>query len=224
MRKASVRSFAWCPPLKTQSPNSDTVSSVAAPECRWGLFLLTITNDDNDVICLQVKRSTTSNRYSAEMKCLFSLHDLEDAYSGPLPHTLFSSALKSGIRASSISSGPWISNDKSDAAYSATSLISIVYGTKLKIVKLDATLRQGKTETERYIAAADFTEFSTLPPAHMSSHNFTGPFQWVPMVGSVDLYLRPLTLLGVTNGLPCRGHFCWSCCLSNSPRYIYRGE
>lgn len=222
LRKSSVRSFAWCPPLKTPPADDSTIPySVPEPECRWGLYFLSLTNDDNDMICLQVRRGTTANRYSTETKCLSSLHDLDGIYPGPLPSSLLSAALKSGVRASSMACGPWFSNNKPEVVYSATALAGVVYGTKLKVIRLDVTLKRSEAEMETYTSSAVSTDFASMPTELTPKHHFTGPLQWYPTVGSTHLYLRLLTSPGVARGLPCHWCFRRPCCNFNTSRCIY---
>lgn len=190
LRKTGVRSFSWCPPLKTPgAKESAKPYYVPEPESRWGLHFLTIATDDNDVICLQVRRSGTkplpADKYSINILSLTSIHDLVGHYPGIQTVSLLSTAVKTGLRTKSISCGPWFPNiDEIKDPYSVTSLSGVVYGTKLKVLRLDVTLTRQRTATEtdsQYTTCANFTEFS-LPESMPNSH-FTGPLQWISAVG-----------------------------------------
>lgn len=187
LRKTGVRSFSWCAPLKpSAATDSATPHYVSAPECRWGFHFLTITNDDNDVICLQARRSRTElqcvSQYSLAIMSLTSLHDLAGNYAGCQPISLLSTAVKSGIRTTSMSCGPWFSSDGGEkGAY--TAVVGVVYGTKLKTVRLLVSLTRPETGVEgdpTYNAVANSAEFTI--PGNMPNYHFTGPLQWISTV------------------------------------------
>ena len=147
LRKALIRSFTWCPPVKVPVAQKDrTPYSVLDTESRWGVQLLAVTNDDNDVISLQIQRSKTEpkafNPYAIELLTVAPLHDLAGNYSIMQPHSVFSTALKPRVRALQISCGPWLRQtaESQQGAYSVTNNVAVVYGTKLKIVRLNLTL------------------------------------------------------------------------------------
>jgi hypothetical protein len=188
-RKTSVRSFSWCPPLK--APVAEGLAapySVPEPESRWGFHLLTIANDDNDVICLRVERSKSKplsvDQYSVGIMCLTSLHDLVENYPRVQPVSLLSSAVKPSIRTTSVSCGPWFpTTGGGKGVFTAAALASVVYGTKIKALRLNVSLTSRETEKKgdsKYSVAADSTGLTM--PGVMPGYHFTGPLQWLSTV------------------------------------------
>lgn len=193
LRKALIRSFTWCPPVKVPVAQKDrTPYSVLDTESRWGVQLLAVTNDDNDVISLQIQRSKTEpkafNPYAIELLTVAPLHDLAGNYSIMQPHSVFSTALKPRIRALQISCGPWLPQtaESQQSAYSVTNNVAVVYGTKLKIVRLNLTLIPQNNDPgmgHRYKSVASSGENVAICKNHKGSCHVTGPFQWMHRVG-----------------------------------------
>ena len=173
VRKGGVRAFGWCEALKVPGDGDG--------DERWGRFLLTVTNDDNDVICLEVKRAPagSESQYSIEILSLTTLHDLDGNYAAVQPSSVLAMAVKAGIRTSALSCGPWISNaNRGDS--STTALVGVVYGTKLKMVKIDVSARNPGAEPKSKVAAP-MAEFAG---GYIPNHHFTGPLRWLSTVSS----------------------------------------
>ena len=194
LRKALIRSYAWCPPVKVPAAQKDrTPYSVLNAESRWGFQLLAVTNDDNDMIFLQTRRSktgpTSSHPYTIELLTVVPLHDLVENYSVIQPRSIFSIALKPRIRALHISCGPWLCQtaESQQGAYSVTNNVAVLYGTKLKIVRLNLTLTPQNNEPgtgPRYNAMASSGENTAIWKKYKGSRLFNGPFRWMHRVGS----------------------------------------
>lgn len=186
LRKTSIRSFAWCSPVKVRSETDERVAYyVPGPESRWGEFFLTVTNDDNEVICLQVKRAKPGNGYSLEKKCLIRLSEPEESFSGPEETSLLYAATRAAVRTSSISCGPWIPNASAEGAYGLTALVGVVYGKLIKVLRLSISLERAEAETEKYSAEAKLVELVTLPTENTPNYHFTGVMEWVSTVSFV---------------------------------------
>ncbi|KAL4891141.1 transcription factor IIIC subunit delta N-term-domain-containing protein [Aspergillus ambiguus] len=174
-KKANIRSFAWAPPLKAPSPDL----SYLGAEHRWGIHILSVTNDDNDVLYLQVRR-TREHSYSIEMLSLTSLHDLVDNYPINQP-SIFSSAIKNHLKTSFMSHGPWVYREVGKRELSATGNVAMIYGTKLKIIRQNIKLHVTSAESG---AQGDYElSSSSGENTHLSENlknvQFTGPLQWI---------------------------------------------
>ena len=194
LRKVLIRSFTWCPPVKVPVSQKDrTPYSVLDTESRWGVQLLAVSNDDNDVVFLQSQRSRTesrsSNPYAIELLTVAPLHHLVGNYSMMQPHSVFSTALKPRIRALHISCGPWLRQtaESQPGFYSLTNNVAVVYGTKLKIVRLNLTLIPHNNDPgmgPRYKSVASFGKNIAICKNHKGDCQVTGPFRWMHTVGS----------------------------------------
>lgn len=196
LRKMMIRSFAWCPPLKAPVVGADdSPYSIPDSESRWGIQLLVVTNDDNDVIFLRVQRSQTDagplSSYALELLTVTSLSDSGDNYPMVYPGSVFSTTLNLHIKASSVSCGPWLTAKQQDIG-SVTSNAAIIYGSNLKMVRLDVILThqdQGPGLKSQYKTVASSTENTTIS-RNLSKRHFQGPFEWLYKV-SFDTVTRP---------------------------------
>ncbi|KAJ5606630.1 Transcription factor IIIC zinc-finger [Penicillium lagena] len=182
LRKCLIRSFSWCTPL--QMPASDT-DSVLDPESRWGVQMLAVSNDHNDVIILRVHRSAPSSSYSMDLLGLHSPEAQGSQYSTYCPGSILENALQIKQRVLSVTCGPWIASPdtNTDDAYVATSLVVVVYGSQLRMIKVIAALKASDTEEPPiYNVAVDVTAhpLSSLTQ-QWHEHHFTGLLHWVPM-------------------------------------------
>lgn len=198
LRKLMIRSFSWCPPIKApRSKKPSTPYSVPNTETRWGVQLLAVTNDDNEVILLQTQRSRSepnfSGFYGFKLLSVTALDELAGNYPMVHPGSVFSTTLRSRIKASNLSCGPWLSRTSGTQhnTYSVTSNVAVLYGTKLRAVKLDVTLTYENDTTEsdsRLKTSAKITELAALSGVCHNRH-FTGPFQWLYTVGIETMVL-----------------------------------
>lgn len=192
LRKSTIRGFSWCSPIKVpRSEKFSTPYSVPDAETRWGVQLLAITNDDNEVILLRTQRlkpeSNSASYYGFKLLSVTALGDLATNY--PMIHSesVFSTTLRSRIKTSNLSCGPWLfqTPDTQQNTYSVTSNVAVLYGTKLRVVKLDVTLTLENDTTEpdsHHKTSAKTREIAALSEICHDSH-FTGPFQWLYTVG-----------------------------------------
>ncbi|KAJ9299846.1 hypothetical protein DTO271G3_2730 [Paecilomyces variotii] len=188
-QKSKIRSFAWCPPLKRQKQRQDGPSALLEPsESRWGVHVLAIANDANDLVFVRVSRtarnSSSEKPYDIEVLSVISLANPAETF--PMIHTpsIFVSAVKSKARISHVSCGPWVYEaSEEDAKISARSAVAVVYGTKLQIVSLDATLTpvegQGLSGPG-FSVNITCTKCEYIESAgNLDSYRFTGELQWV---------------------------------------------
>lgn len=183
LRKCLVRSFVWCPPLQMPASYTD---SVPDPESRWGVQMLAVSNDHNDVIFLRVQRSAPASSYSLDLLGLHSPDAQGSHYSTYCPGSILEYALQTKQRVLSVSCGPWIASPETntDDAYAATSLVVMVYGSQLRMIKLVAALKASSAEEPPiYNVTVDVTAHPLSSRAEeWQEHHFTGLLHWVPMV------------------------------------------
>ncbi|KKA20249.1 Uncharacterized protein T310_5712 [Rasamsonia emersonii CBS 393.64] len=184
LRKKRIRSFAWCPPLKDPALTEGAGASddaILSLEQRWGRYLLAVTNDDNDFIILEIKRrqgkSASGSPYTIEALSHISIHDPVGKFPMIAGGSLFAKEMKSRARVCHISCGPWIrqSSYGDKDALSSRAIVGAIYGSKLKLIDLDARSVSGDRVEVRI---ADRAEFS-VPGCKLEDVNFTGPLQWV---------------------------------------------
>lgn len=199
LRKSNIRTFTWCPAFKVpsvaQGDGDGSSYAVPDPESRWGIQLLAVTNDDNDVILLEVRRSSgtvpdTVNTYQMEVLSVTSLQDQVGNFPMVQPVSVFASAIRSRVKILSIACGPWVQRSAiTESVHSATTAIAVVYGTRLKVIKLDVNLFP--REEPRYKLEASFAEHSiTSSGQDLGIYYFTGPLQWLYTVCSVPFSVK----------------------------------
>ncbi|KAL4778963.1 transcription factor IIIC subunit delta N-term-domain-containing protein [Aspergillus varians] len=216
--KTNIRSFSWTPPLKIPAQNQ----LYPGPESRWGISLLGVTNDDNDLVFLQFQLP------SPQQGSLETLH-VEAVCAVPLPNlTGYEQALRSGsmlfsavqsqIRTLSLASGPWtyVSRENEingEGPLSATVNMAAIQGTKLRVVKLSVGLEQRTCDLDkelRYNLTFNATENTAFPVARMVGFPFTGPIQWAHKVEPARITMAVGTVTGLS--------------LLDLPEHAYRGD
>ncbi|KAE8133706.1 transcription factor IIIC subunit delta N-term-domain-containing protein [Aspergillus pseudotamarii] len=205
LRKSNIRSFTWCPPPKVPiAEQHATGYAVPPPESRWGMHLLSVTNDDNDVILLQARRSTdptSTSLYSFEVLSLTSLHEHTENQNVQ-PGSIFSSALKNRARVSFMSPGPWIyqPTKESNGVCSAIGNVAITLGTQLKMVKHVITLISDNDQTRsplKYKARCVSEENTSSYGGLLNSCHLTGPLHWLYTDGSSEIGLAVASFAGM---------------------------
>jgi hypothetical protein len=194
LRRSNIRSFQWCQPLRVPSLNSGLAPE---PETRWGVHLLMVTNDANEAILLRVRRlvdgSASSVPYSIDKLALYSLEDDQERYPQPCCGSLLRSALQSKARALSVSCGPWLelSPKSEDSVYTATAMISAVFGTQLRVFKTTVTLHASDRvdgDNTQYEARARLSDHPLGQIAsNWTSRPVNGPFKWAARVCWIPL-------------------------------------
>lgn len=222
LRKSMIRSFAWCLPINVPIPKNSTPYSVPDAESRWGVQLLAVTNDDNDVMFLRTQRSkpepNSTSSHGFELLASTALDHLAGNY--PMVHhgSVFSTAFTPRIKAIHLSCGPWLAHtsDNKQDIHSVTSNVAVVYGTKLRVIKLDIALtRQNKDigPGARYKPTSSCAELAVLTGKSSNLH-FTGPFKWLYTVGieAMQILLSTYHLPGrIPRGTAHRRCFWWAC-------------
>lgn len=189
LRRSNIRSFQWCQPLLAPSVNSGLAP---APETRWGVHLLMITNDASEAILLRIRRlvsgKSSSTPYSIEKLALYSMEDGQERYRQPCSASLLRSALQSKARALSVSCGPWLElpRPSDDCFFSATAVIATVFGTQLRVFKTTLTLHTSDPvdgDTSRYEARARLSDHPLSSIASKwTSRPVNGPLHWASTV------------------------------------------
>ncbi|GLI80433.1 hypothetical protein PoHVEF18_008788 [Penicillium ochrochloron] len=186
LRRSNIRSFQWCQPLLAPPRNSGLAPE---PEARWGVHLLMVTNDANEVILLRVRRlvngKSPSVPYSIDKLALYSMDEDQERYPQPCCGSLLRSALQSKARVLSVSCGPWLglSQKSEDSVYTATAMIAAVFGTQLRIFKATVALQAAdrvEGDNTQFEARARLTDHPLGPIAsEWTSRPVNGPFKWV---------------------------------------------
>ncbi|PWY88255.1 hypothetical protein BO70DRAFT_369164 [Aspergillus heteromorphus CBS 117.55] len=194
LRKSNIRSFAWSPPLKV--PVTDIGPHAIAPvESRWGFHLLSIANDDNDVIFLRTQSAPTEPlSYTAEVLSVTPIHD-DSIYPQIDPSSIFATVLKSKTKILSIAWGPWLL-PSTKKQKSVTGNLAVVYGTKLKVMQLDvdlALLSQGSDAG----SIASSRENTAICHPDMDGYQITGPLKWFHKDHSKTIFLSAGSLTGL---------------------------
>jgi hypothetical protein len=203
-RKTSIRAFTWTPPLKVPAQNE----LYPGPASRWGISFLAVTNDENDVVFLQVQEP------SARQASPESFH-VKAVSAVPLPEiagfdqivqsgSIFASALRFQARTLSLASGPWLfepqeSEANGDGPVSAMVNVAAIQGTKLRFVSLSVGLDSRAVSSDderRYNLIFDAMENTGVSMAQEEELQFTGPMCWANEVGrSFPWYSQILIIL-----------------------------
>ncbi|KAF5857388.1 hypothetical protein ETB97_005880 [Aspergillus alliaceus] len=206
LRKCNIRAFTWCPPLKVPTADQHPTSYTVPPsESRWGMHILAVTNDDNDVILLQARRSTdptSVSPYSFEVLSVIALDAHVGSYENAQPGSIFSSALSTRSRASSMSPGPWMyhPSGNSTGVCSAIGNLAITWGTKLKVVRHVIKLvsdDEQPNDVVGYKALCESEEISSVYGGLLNNYQLTGPLHWFYTDGSSEIGLAVASFAGM---------------------------
>ncbi|KAJ6016150.1 hypothetical protein N7540_010741 [Penicillium herquei] len=193
LQKTNIRSFQWCPPAQV---SQDTASRSRTPEDRWGVQLMAVTTDANEVVFLRIYRPTglhhSSKAYIVTKLATHSIHGAENPFPMTCSGSFLQSALKSKIRPTSISCGPWLAQEEpSDGSlFSATSVVAVLYGTELRFIKATVALVDIDPDhevTPQYEAIIGLKDLSLTALSEKWAHNrIIGPLKWVHMVSEQE--------------------------------------
>ncbi|GFF30702.1 hypothetical protein IFM51744_01213 [Aspergillus udagawae] len=199
LRKTNIREFAWCPPLKVPQ---DQNNSVLAAESRWGFQILTISNDDNDLIFLHVRRAEADSAlssYSFDIISISSVHDPAAKYPIVQSGSILATTLKSKMRISGLSSGPWLlkQDEMAPDVYHVIGNAAATYGTKLKLVRLEVNLRRDDEDSEApsgWNLQATASEIPDLSSKDAGERIYRGPLEWFQAAESGEIGLAVTTV------------------------------
>ncbi len=216
-RKTNIRAFSWTPPLKVPAKNQ----LYSGPESRWGVPLVTVANDDNDLVFLQVQQpeSQQGSSGSLDVEAVSSIHlPASPSYGQVLqPGSILSSALQTQVRMSSLTSGPWIyePGGSGQDAISATVNVAALQGMKLRVAKFTVGVELRAHDSDgglRYSLTFDVVENNAMPLARLEEFQCTGPMHWAHKVGhfiQVPTTLCPSFLTYIIDGLRKYYHDSW---------------
>lgn len=187
-RKTNIRTFSWTPPLKVPTKNQ----LYPGPESRWGVPLLAVANDDNDLVFLQVQqpKSQKDSSESLDVEAVSSIHLPASTDNGRVlqPGSILSSALRTQARMSFLTCGPWIYQPSGSGqdTISATLNVAALQGMKLRVAKLTVGIESRAHDSDgelRYSLTFDAVENIVMPLARMEEFECTGPMHWAHKVG-----------------------------------------
>ncbi|KAJ5779869.1 hypothetical protein N7457_007589 [Penicillium paradoxum] len=185
-REANIRSFTWCESLKPSAPAVGS-AFLHSRESRWGIPLLTIVNDFNEVTLLRVVRSDTmsnsSKPYDIQILAHHSLQNQQTNNLSLCSGSLFEKAVKEKQRTTVLSCGPWqVSPATSPGSFGcAVAIIAAVCGTHLRLMKLEIMIGSSLEQiSQQYTLTTDLTDH---PLGRMNEkwayHHVTGPLRWL---------------------------------------------
>jgi hypothetical protein len=190
LRKANIRSFHWCEPLKTPARSEDS-DQASEPESRWGIQLMSITNDANEVVLLQIQRNSnsTSPSRSYHMKKL-TTYQLPGEKNTPnvCPGSILQKTLQLKSRILSISTGPWVPlhPTKVNGVHTSSAMIAAVYGKQLYPLKATIALHKLDNGTDTAAEYQVTAELADHPLTDSSSRwaycQIEGPIKWIHTV------------------------------------------
>ncbi|PYH88873.1 hypothetical protein BO71DRAFT_337885 [Aspergillus ellipticus CBS 707.79] len=201
LRKSNIRSFAWSAPLKLPvAGHAAATYSVPPVESRWGFHLLSLANDDNDIVFLRAQRSSTEpSSYTAEVLSVTPLQDL-DIYPQIHPSSIFATTLKSKTKILSMSWGPWLFATGKKQKNFVTGNLAVVYGTKLKAIQLDvdlASLSQGTSPESHAASVVSSKENTSICHPDLDAYQVKGPLKWLHKEDSKNIYLAAGSFAGL---------------------------
>lgn len=191
-RQVNIRSFEWCLPLKAPSVSKPS-SSMHDFECRWGVYLLTVATDANEILLLRVKRSESVDAvptpYCIEKLALQALEPEEGHFPAVRSGSLLQERLQSQARIMSLAHGPWLahSNGEKGNLHSVTAMIAIIYGTRLHFVRINVGLRHSNANGDSasgYEITSDIGKHKVMDCSSKWAHrHFKAPLKWFYTVG-----------------------------------------
>jgi len=188
LRRVNIRSFQWCAPLKVPT-HANGSNAPPDPESRWGIHMLAVATDSNDLALLRVRRSAgvpaPSRSYYVEKMILHPLDQGGIQYPLACSGSILHGRIQSQVRVSSISCGPWIMTPASckDDIHSATATLAAAHGTRLRLFKISIAVRH-RSEKEDFAPRYEATaELDSHPVTQFASrwdhHRVTGPMRWL---------------------------------------------
>ncbi|KAL2837777.1 transcription factor IIIC subunit delta N-term-domain-containing protein [Aspergillus pseudoustus] len=186
-RKSSIRSFSWTPPLNI--PAQDRPHP--GPESRWGIPLLAVTTDANDVAFVRLHtvggQQESPNLLRCEIISIVSLHDVIGYDQKVQPHSLFASALRSESKILSLASGPWLyeahrGEEIGTGVWSAVLNVAGVQGTRLRVAKLSVgiELRVANSENDPHYNLSFSAEENVAVLLNRADEpQLTGPVEYI---------------------------------------------
>ena len=188
IRRFSLRSFYWCSPLRVLNPTA-SLQSASDPESRWGVHLLVVANDNNELILFRIRRFPKSQAspipYCIEKLAMHPVTAEGNLYPQIDSNTLLHRTLQAKSRIFSVSCGPWTESPSPPEQVTryATAMIAATHGTCLRVFRVSVALNDSYPEeniTPRYEAIAKFTDLSLGLLKHaVDRHCVTGPLQWL---------------------------------------------
>ncbi|KAJ5638963.1 uncharacterized protein N7484_006825 [Penicillium longicatenatum] len=184
LRRASIRSFNWCSPLQVPA---DGPESATAPESRWGVQMLAITNDANEVVLLRVFRPSglqaSSDAYIITKLTAYPLDGAERQFPMVGSGSLLQNALQAKARITSVMCSPWLNLPTSEngPVHSAGTMVAVVYGTELRILQATVALGESDHEVEvtpRYDVMMDIKPHPFII-SDSWAHRMSGPLGWL---------------------------------------------
>ncbi|KAJ5884664.1 hypothetical protein N7495_009174 [Penicillium taxi] len=187
LRKVNIRSFKWCPPIRV-SPHGGS-SDDSDPESRWGIHLILVANDLNEVVLLQIRRrsnpETVSQTIITEKLATHTVVVGDGEFPTAGRGTLLYAALQAQARITALSCGPWIvsSVPGNNSVHTADTLVAVILANQLRLLKVTVTLTEydsDKKVTPRFETKALFQEFEINPsPVKLVQHRLQGPLEWI---------------------------------------------
>ncbi|KAL4808074.1 transcription factor IIIC subunit delta N-term-domain-containing protein [Aspergillus unguis] len=209
-RKTNIRSFTWMPPLKAPARNQ----LYPGPECRWGFALLAITNEDNDLIFLEVRLPDSEqdfpDPFRIDAKTAVSLPPELEGYSHSIrPGSLFASAVQSQVRMLSLASGPWLHHQTGggeDGLVTATVNVAAMQGSSIRVVKLDVILEPEAQiiDGSGYKLISSAEENTAIAVSRLKRFSLTGPIQWAQEIasGKISMAVGAQSCLATLSDIP----------------------
>ncbi|KAL3464570.1 transcription factor IIIC subunit delta N-term-domain-containing protein [Aspergillus heterothallicus] len=191
-RKSSIRSFSWTPPLTILARDQ----SRSGPETRWGIPLLAVATDANDVAFVQLHivggQHVSFDYLRCELVSIVPLHNVVGYDQIVQPHSLFATALRSEIKILSLATGPWLYETQQDEEHgekrwSAVLNVACVQGRKLRTAKLTVGIKlqaAGPEHETHYSLSFIAEENTTILLDRPDEFQLTGPVEYIHEVGA----------------------------------------
>lgn len=183
LRQVNIRSFHWCPSLKTPSASTDPVLK---PDSRWGTHLLMVATDASELVLMRVRRSTAENpqgRYQIDKMAVHPSGAEDGHYPAVQSGSLLHARLQLQARILSVSCGPWLVTSKptKGGVHSVSAIVAVIYGTQLQLLKL--VVEEHRTSDASGATQCKITaDIGEHPIARSgpewSPHHMKGPLEW----------------------------------------------
>lgn len=186
LRQVNIRSFQWCPSLQTPAVSSGPAPR-PDPGSRWGIHLLIVATDANEVAVMRVRRSTVKNssgHYQIDRMSVYPLTKENGHYPAVGSGSLLHARLQLQARISSVSCGPWLVSSTSTeiGVHSVSAIVAAVHGTQLQLFNLAVEARRTSESSDpfQYNMTAGVGEHAVATSApNWSHHHIKGPLEWV---------------------------------------------
>lgn len=177
-QKGKIQSFAWSSPCNQCVEHPGVSENLG----RWGIHILAVANQADDVVLLRVESQKTSSELTLEVLSHYSLTASEQVYPDTVPGSLFERTLqRQGPTIKHMAFKSWNTTPLSwdDESVNLTSAMALIYGTELRLLRFGAFMEFSESTGWSIKSIQIHGAGLEADTAVLISARFTGPITWI---------------------------------------------